>query len=171
MGHRHSGRHHWRASLEELHPGGEIHHGFGHRRARRFSRHGDQGEEIELTASPTTEVSDRPLAGIGNDEAVRIFTCVGRACRDAQGGQALLDALHREIGLAGPAAARIDVKSCGCLDQCKKGPVVVAYRGKAAQSSRPPHGLWSELTNRPLGTFLRATPGEARRIVERLVRK
>lgn len=131
-----------------------------------------------LTPAPLPEPTPQPGPALSlvpapvpqaASQGIRLFACAGKACRHAPGGQALLEALLREIGLAGPRAAHLDVRSCGCLDKCQEGPVVVAYGGKAAQADFPPKGALRNLVHRPLGTFYKAQPADARRIVDTLL--
>ena len=129
-----------------------------------------QDERGDLAESPK-ESNRSPIRFTEQNGTIRIFTCIGRSCREAKGGPSLADALHRELVEAGPAAAHIDVKSCGCLDRCKEGPVAVAFRGKAALQARPPHGFFAQLINRPLGVFRRVTPADSSWIISSLLKK
>jgi (2Fe-2S) ferredoxin len=112
-----------------------------------------------LSLPPPEETS------VSSPVAVRLFACVGKHCRSGQNGRALIDALRAAADQAGPDAGPIAVTPCGCLDRCEEGPVVVAYRGKAAQASRPPQGALAEFLNRPFATFTRVTPETAGRII------
>ncbi|MDR3440497.1 (2Fe-2S) ferredoxin domain-containing protein [Telmatospirillum sp.] len=152
------------------------HRGFRHRHSGRFDRlfhHGrhHQDDNARVNPSDPSASADHPSNGAAADRTIRLFTCVGKSCRNNQGGRALLDALRREIALSGPEAASIDVASCGCLDQCDKGPVVVACQGTAAQSSHPPRDILNDPIHRPLATFFHVTPEEARRIVDAVMKK
>ena len=62
-----------------------------------------------------------------------------RACCNNHGAQALRDYAKKrvkELGLAGPAKARIN--QAGCLDRCEEGPVIVVY----------PEGVWYTYVDR-----------------------
>ena len=62
-----------------------------------------------------------------------------RACCNKHGAQALRDYAKKrvkELGLAGPAKARIN--QAGCLDRCEEGPVIVVY----------PEGVWYTYVDR-----------------------
>lgn len=109
---------------------------------------------------------ERDDSGFPTDAPIRLFVCAARKCRDAGGGRPLIEALQREIAQAG---ANVNVKACGCLDRCEKGPAVVAYGGKAARAPRPPHGWLDKLLHRPVATFLRVTAADARRMVTTLM--
>jgi (2Fe-2S) ferredoxin len=57
----------------------------------------------------------------------------GRPCCNDRGASALRDHAKlrvKQLGLAGPGRARINL--AGCLDRCEEGPVVVVY----------PEGVW-----------------------------
>jgi hypothetical protein len=102
---------------------------------------------------------------------IRIFVCVkqsrrGHACCAAQGSPRLIDALREELAQLGGVAERVDIVSCGCLDACEKGPVVVAVGGKAALESRPPKGFLKKLPCRPRMEFTHVRAEDARRIAE-----
>lgn len=99
---------------------------------------------------------------------IRLFTCVARHCCQGKDGRQLLAALRQAAAESGAA---IDVKACGCLDQCDDGPVVIAHRGTAARGQRPPEGTLSRLLHRPVGRFTDAQPHDANRIVESLTSK
>lgn len=150
-----------------------AHHG-RHHRGRFFRQDSPVGcrhrrsVPAEGTASATVA---RPEPDAGTAQAVRIFTCGGRSCTAAGGGEALAAALRRAIAAAGPAAAHIDVATCGCLGRCKDGPLTIAYGGRPARASRPPEGILNDLTNRPLETFRFASPADAPGIVARLLDK
>jgi (2Fe-2S) ferredoxin len=153
------------------HRSGHHHLGRGGHRGGWLARflHGS-GRDREDTISPAMAESSAPSlsSGAAEVEPVRLFACVGKACGNG-GGSVLIDALRREIAQAGPNGAAIDVRPCGCLDQCGHGPVVVAYGGKAAQSTRPPKGSRPTPMSPALGTFTSATPESARRIIDTVI--
>lgn len=136
---------------------------FFHHRRRHHRRWGVAESDASLPAM------EMPARAAGPSPTIRLFTCVGRDCRNAWKGGNLVESLRAEIVRSGVAG--IDVQSCGCLDQCDKGPVVLAYQGKAAQAVRPPKGALSSLLNRPLARFFQATPDQARHIIDTVIRR
>jgi (2Fe-2S) ferredoxin len=79
-------------------------------------------------------------------EPARIFVCVKLRSGDksscaGQGSLELVKSLRAGIAAQGEVASHIDVRPCGCLDLCKKGPVVAVVTGKRALKKRPPKKL------------------------------
>ena len=82
-----------------------------------------------------------------------IFLCANvrppghpRGCCDPGGAQKLREAFRKELRQAGfGALARAN--TCGCLDQCEHGPMIVIY----------PQGIW----------YGRVTPADVPRIVQK----
>ncbi len=55
----------------------------------------------------------------------------GATCCAGGGSAKVLEALHRELGVAG-LADEVQVSTCGCLGLCESGPVMILY----------PNGTW-----------------------------
>ena len=55
----------------------------------------------------------------------------GATCCAGGGSAKVLEALHRELGVAG-LSDEVQVSSCGCLGLCESGPVMILY----------PNGTW-----------------------------
>lgn len=134
-----------------LRGGGPFHDGQGHRGCGCCQQ--DSQTEVHNLPDNCERVAD-----------VRLFVCVGRHCRCGANGHDLPDALRAAIGApdGGPV---IDVQPCGCLDDCEKAPVIVAYRGVVATQKRPPQGFFSKLLHRPLIRFTQITPDMAAAVI------
>ncbi len=55
----------------------------------------------------------------------------GATCCAGGGSAKVLEALHRELGVAG-LSDEVQVSTCGCLGLCESGPVMILY----------PNGTW-----------------------------
>jgi|GEM_PF-4034457 len=151
-------------SKSDSHPkGGRRHRHHGHHHHVHGHRHG-HGHSHEHPALPpeVTETAPDPVA----PDHIRLFTCVARHCCQGKDGKALLAALRQA---AADSGAPMDVKACGCLDQCDDGPIILAHRGAAARGQRPPEGTLARLFQRPIGRFTNARPEDAERIIQTLV--
>jgi hypothetical protein len=121
--------------------------------------------------SPPTNAGDdvAPTAATGN--AIRLFVCKGRKCQHTSEASRLIAALREEIARSGISAGAPDVHASGCLDCCDEGPVVIACWGDAARSSRPPRVGTEAWTRASQDVFFRASPENARHIVDVIVNR
>ena len=150
-----------------------LRHRFGHRFG--LCRHkplSAPAEKPHNDASPL-EYRDTVLPPIDKamrtQNRIRLFVCVGRHCRQAWNGVALIDALRAAIAEHGES--QIDVQSCGCQDMCEQGPVVLAFAGSTADKSHPPKGTLEKLFHRPMKTFTHVSADRAGAIVAAVLAK
>lgn len=137
------------------------HHGHGHgqcRGGRPWGRHHSRDDQTADEAATQDATAEGPAA------ATRIFVCAAKSCRHG-GGAELAEALRQRIEETG---ADIDVRACGCLDDCDNGPVAVAHGGAAARAARPPKGKMAQWLHRPLARFPRASADQAQAIIDQL---
>jgi hypothetical protein len=94
-----------------------------------------------------------------NDQpSFRIFACVktrqdGRSACGNAGAREIMTALRLELARRGQSAAQIDVRPCGCLDKCERGPILMACTGVVAEAALPPRELMENPICRPKVCF------------------
>jgi|GEM_PF-2807814 len=143
-----------------------------HRRERGLFGLGRARDEtmVPADAAPAPVPTDQPDSvshpETGTAQAVRLFACVGKDCRQEHDARAVLDALRQQVASIETAGLVMDVQPCGCVDLCEQGPVVVACTGPAAQAAHPPVGNNATGSARPLATFVQVTPDKAGSIIE-----
>ncbi len=106
--------------------------------------------------------------------SIRIFACMktkqdGRPVCGNSGAAEVMTALRLELARRGQSAAHIDVRPCGCLDKCDKGPVLVAFTGAVAEAAVPPRNVIEKLLHRPKACFENVSPNDAASIVSQLL--
>jgi (2Fe-2S) ferredoxin len=126
--------------------------------------------------APSTPIAADADSRPGAQPRVRIFVCVhagsqGKPSCASRGSRELLAAIRSELTKQGIPAREIDVRPSGCLDECKKGPVAMAFSGAAAGLNKPPGKLSRNLFQRPGARFTRVDEKDAAQIVEQLIQK
>jgi len=96
-------------------------HGHGRPEGGRFAAFGRGMEPAPEARGDFRGVADAVEAR--SDAPARVAVCAGRSCQARWDSPSLIEDLRREAAASGQ---RVEVTACGCLDQCRNGPVVVA---------------------------------------------
>lgn len=109
-----------------------------------------------------------------NRPSFRIFVCMktrqdGRPSCGNAGTAEIMTALRMELAQRGQAAAHIDVRPCGCLDRCDKGPVLVGFTGTVAEAADPPRNFIEKVRHRPKVCFENVSLNDVPAIVDQLL--
>ncbi len=109
--------------------------------------------------------------GCTEGDAKAVFVCVrdragkGSSCAGS-GARLLLAEMRGALAAEGIGREELDVRPCGCLGLCKRGPVMLGVSGPAARAKKPA----KPGKKRGLGVYTGVQRGELREILREVLR-
>ena len=100
--------------------------------------------EIELLSKPVIEkaVTQSSNSAVATKPKAKVLFCQKSTCWNKGGGQLACETLKAQLQSRG-IADRVEVKTVGCLKQCKKAPNLVVMPDKARYSKVKPKQISS----------------------------
>ena len=93
--------------------------------------------DIEILSQPKIETITHSTSAVATKPKAKVLFCQKSTCWKKGGGQAVCDTLKAQLDSRG-IADRVEIKTVGCLKQCKKAPNLVVMPDKARYSKVKP---------------------------------
>ncbi len=103
------------------------------------------------------------------EDGKTVFVCVRERGKDGascagRGARQLLTDMRTMLDAEGISPEELAIRPCGCLGLCKKGPVLLAASGEAAQEKKP-----AKPKKKARGVYTKVRRGDTRGVLREVL--